>query len=65
VRITIVIYIDICGLPDLNRSSIYFGSISVLRSHLREIAFVLRSYIDDFLTLVSLIILKTGSLRSN
>ena len=65
VRIAIVIYIDTLGLPDLNRSSIYFGSISVLRSHLREIAFVLRSYIDDFLTLVSLIILKTGSLRSN
>jgi hypothetical protein len=34
-------------------------------SHPREIAFVLRSYIDDFLTLVSLIILKMGSPRSS
>ena len=64
-RITVVIYIDTRGLPDLGKSSTYFGFIGVPRSHLREIAFVLRSYIDDFLTPVSLIILKTGSLRSN
>jgi hypothetical protein len=62
VRIAIVIYINTRGRPDLNRLSIYFGSTSVLRSHLREIAFVLRLYIDDFLTLILLIILKIGSL---
>jgi hypothetical protein len=63
VRITIVIYINTRGLLDLGRSSIYFGSTSVPGSHLREIIFVLRLYIDDFLIPVSLIILKTGSLR--
>jgi len=65
VRITVVIYIDTRGLPDLGKSSTYFGFIGVPRSHLREIAFVLRSYINDFLTLVSLIILKTRSPQSS
>ena len=65
VRIATVIYVDTRGLPDLDRSSTYFGSTSMPGSHPREIAFVLRSYIDDFLTPVSLIILKTGSPRSN
>jgi hypothetical protein len=65
VRIAAVIYVDTHGLPDLSRSSIYFGSTGVPGSHPREIAFVLRSYIDDFLTPVSLIILKIGSPRSS
>jgi hypothetical protein len=65
VRIDAVIYINTFGLPDLSRSSTYFGSTTVPGSHPREIAFVLRLYIDDFLTLVLLIILKTGSPRSS
>jgi hypothetical protein len=65
IRIATVIYVDTFGLPDLGRSSTYFGSPSVPGTHPREIAFVLRSYIDDFFTPVSLIILKRGSPQSN
>ena len=62
-RIAIVIYVDTLSWLDLGKSFTYFGSTSVPGIYPKEIAFVLRSYIDDFLTLVSLIILKTGSLR--